>query len=41
MVNLYSEFLEAEKRIAKILRLKSVTFKNTKYETPKVGVAYM
>jgi hypothetical protein len=41
MVNLYSEFLEAEKRIAKILRLKSVTFKNTKYETPKVGVAYI
>lgn len=41
MANLYSDFLEAGKLVAKILELKSAKLKTKKYETPKVGVDYI
>jgi hypothetical protein len=41
MADLYSEFLEAVRLIVKTLELKNVKIKNTKYETPEVGIDYI
>ena len=41
MVNLYSEFLEAERVISDILGLTNPKIENMKYDTPKIGVDYI